>query len=273
MTNSFPTKQWIRKALMCTGASVLIIAVTLYLALPVLALFFRTTPELFLTSLSSPEVVSALTLSLETSIISLAVVVLVGTPFAYVHCRNQYPGKVLVDTLIDLPLVLPPAVAGVALLVLYGRTGIIGQGISLLGISVAFTTLAVIMAQVFVASPFYLRQAKSLFEQLDPAYEHAARTLGASPFRIFTRITLPLTAGGLVSGAVMTFGRALGEFGATIMFAGNLPGVTQTMPLAVYVGMEGNFMVGLTISIILVIISFAIMIAVRLLGTKEVCHA
>lgn len=266
-------KHRIRKALMCTGAAVLVIAVTLYLALPVLALFFRTTPQLFLTSLSSPEVISALALSLETSFISLAVIIFVGTPFAYVHCRNQYPGKVLVDTLIDLPLVLPPAVAGVALLVLYGRTGIIGQCISLLGLTVAFTTLAVIMAQIFVASPFYLRQAKSLFEQLDPAYEQAARTLGASPFRIFTRITLPLTAGGLVSGAVMTFGRALGEFGATIMFAGNLPGVTQTMPLAVYIGMEGNFAVGLTISIILVLISFAIMIAVRLLGTKEACHA
>jgi molybdate transport system permease protein len=143
----------------------------------------------------------------------------------------------------------------------------------MLGISVAFTTVAVIMAQIFVASPFYLRQAKSLFEQLDPAYEQAARTLGASPLRIFTRIILPLTAGGLVSGAVMTFGRALGEFGATIMFAGNLPGVTQTMPLAVYIGMEGNFPVGLTISIILVLISFAIMITVRLLGTREVCHA
>jgi molybdate transport system permease protein len=178
-----------------------------------------------------------------------------------------------VDTLIDLPLVLPPAVAGLALLVLYGRAGILGQYFSMLGISIAFTTLAVIMAQVFVASPFYVRQAKSLFEQLDPAYEQTARTLGASPLRIFTQITLPLTASGLVSGAVMTFGRALGEFGATIMFAGNLPGVTQTMPLAVYVGMEGNFMVGLTISIILVLISFAIMIAVRLLAAQEVTHA
>jgi molybdate transport system permease protein len=271
--NSLPQKKTIRRILTGIGAAALIISVTLYLALPVLALFFRTTPELFLSSLSCPEVISALTLSLVTSVISLAVVILLGTPFAYVHCRNQYPGKVLVDTLIDLPLVLPPAVAGVALLVLYGRVGILGQYFNILGVSLAFTTLAVIMAQIFVASPFYLRQAKSLFEQLDPAYEQTARTLGATQFAIFTRIILPLTAGGLVSGAVMTFGRALGEFGATIMFAGNLPGVTQTMPLAVYIGMEGNFTVGLTISIILVLISFAIMITVRLLGTKEVCHA
>ena len=143
----------------------------------------------------------------------------------------------------------------------------------MLGISIAFTTLAVIMAQIFVASPFYLRQAKSLFEQFDLSYEYTARTLGASPARTFLTVTLPLTAGGLVSGAVMTFGRALGEFGATIMFAGNLPGVTQTMPLAVYVGMEGNLTIGLTISILLVIISFGIMIAVRYLTHREASHA
>ena len=256
----------IKRIITCIGAAVLILSVTLYLFLPVAALFLRTTPDLFFSTLSTPEVMQALYLSLSTSVISLAIVILVGTPFAYVHSRNEYPGKVIVDTLIDLPLVLPPAVAGLALLVLWGRFGLLGHYFYLYGISIAFTTLAVIMAQVFVASPFYLRQAKSLFEQLDPAYEQTARTLGASPLRIFALITLPLTASGLISGAVMTFGRALGEFGATIMFAGNLPGVTQTMPLAVYVGLEGNLAVGLTISILLVIISFAIMIAVRLLA-------
>jgi molybdate transport system permease protein len=151
--------------------------------------------------------------------------------------------------------------------------GLLGQYFSLLGIPLAFTTIAVIMAQIFVASPFYLRQAKSLFEQFDLSYEFTARTLGASPFRTFMTITLPLTAGGLVSGAVMTFGRALGEFGATIMFAGNLPGVTQTMPLAVYVGMESNFNLGLTISILLVLISFTIMITVRLVTRNKVSYA
>jgi len=262
-----------RYILATIGAAVLVASVTLYLALPVLALFFRTTPELFLSSLSDPGVKSALYLSLFTSLISLSIVVIVGTPFAYIHCRNRYPGKVIVDTLIDLPLVLPPAVAGLALLVLYGRVGLIGRYLNMFGITLAFTTVAVIMAQIFVASPFYLRQAKSLFEQLDPAYEQTARTLGASPARVFATITIPLTTGGLVSGAVMTFGRALGEFGATIMFAGNLPGVTQTMPLAVYVGLEGNFNIGVTISILLVLISFAIMIAVRFLATREVYHA
>jgi molybdate transport system permease protein len=273
MTISFPGPGSYRRTLTTIGAAALVASVTLYLALPVAALFFRTTPDLFISSLSDPGVASALWLSLTTSVISLGIVILAGTPFAYVHCRNTYPGKIIVDTLIDLPLVLPPAVAGMALLVLYGRVGLIGRYFNLFGITLAFTTGAVIMAQIFVASPFYLRQAKSLFEQLDPSYERTARTLGASPLRIFATITFPLTASGLVSGAVMTFGRALGEFGATIMFAGNLPGVTQTMPLAVYVGMEGNFNVGLTISILLVLISFAIMIAVRFLASIEVRHA
>jgi molybdate transport system permease protein len=262
-----------RRTLVYCLAALLILVVTLYLALPVAGLFFRTTPELFWTSLSDPLVISALRLSLITSVISLGIVILIGTPFAYVHARSLYPGKVLVDTLIDLPLVLPPAVAGFALLVLYGRMGLLGQYFNMLGIPLAFTTIAVIMAQIFVASPFYLRQAKSLFEQFDQSYEHTARTLGASPLRTFMTITLPLTAGGLVSGAVMTFGRALGEFGATIMFAGNMPGVTQTMPLAVYVGMESNFNLGLTISILLVLMSFVIMLTVRLVTRNEVPHA
>jgi len=262
-----------RRKLTYLAAAILITGVTLYLALPILALFIRISPEMFYATVQDPAVINALWLSLYTTVITLAIVILVGTPFAYYHCRYSYPGKVIVDTLIDLPLVLPPAVAGVALLVLYGRVGLLGQYFNMFGIQLAFTTLAVIMAQIFVASPFYLRQAKSLFEQLDPAYEQTARTLGASSLRTMTLVTLPMTAGGLISGAVMTFGRALGEFGATIMFAGNLPGVTQTMPLAVYVGMQGNINVGLTISILLVIISFAIMIAVRLVQKKEAGHA
>lgn len=272
MTASY-AKTRITRVLACIGAGILIASVTFYLLLPIIALFFRTTPDLFITSLSDPEVISALSLSLTTSVISLAVVIIVGTPFAYIHCRHQYPGKMVVDTIIDLPLVLPPAVAGLALLVLYGRVGLVGKYAALLGVPLAFTTIAVIMAQIFVASPFYLRQAKSLFDQLDPAYELTARTLGASPVRVFMQVVIPLTAGGLVSGAVMTFGRALGEFGATIMFAGNLPGVTQTMPLAVYVNMAGDFNIGLTISILLVLISFAIMIAVRLIARREAFHA
>ena len=262
-----------RHSITLLAAGIVIAGVTLYLALPVLALLIRIPPGQFIATLQDPGVTSALWLSLFTTCITLVIVILIGTPFAYFHSRYSYPGKVIVDTLIDLPLVLPPAVAGVALLVLYGRVGLLGGYFNMFGIQLAFTTLAVIMAQIFVASPFYLRQAKSLFEQLDPAYEQTARTLGASSLRILTMVTVPMTAGGLVSGAVMTFGRALGEFGATIMFAGNLPGVTQTMPLAVYVEMESNVNVGLTISILLVIISFAIMISVRLIQKREADRA
>ena len=150
------------------AAGILIAAVTLYLALPIVALFLQMTPGLFFATLNNPDVVSALWLSLFTTCITLTIVVLVGTPFAYFHSRYSYPGKMIVDTLIDLPLVLPPAVAGVALLVLWGRVGILGMYLNMYGITIAFTTLAVIMAQIFVASPFYLRQAKSLFEQVLP---------------------------------------------------------------------------------------------------------
>jgi molybdate transport system permease protein len=267
--------KWVlsRRMLAPLGVAVLILSVILYLALPVLALFLRTTPELFSASLGDPQVASALWLSLLTSLATISVVVLLGTPFAFFHSRSRYPGKALVDTFIDLPLVLPPAVAGLGLLLLYGRTGLIGRFLDLFGITIAFSTLAVIMAQIFVASPFYIRQAKALFEQLDPAYEQTARTLGAPPLRVFLGITVPLTANGLVSGAVMSFARALGEFGATIMFAGNLPGVTQTMPLAVYGGLEGNFNIGITISILLVILSFAIMAAIRYFAGREASHA
>lgn len=260
-----------------TGTTILAVAliavVTLYLFLPVVALFFWTTPELFYTALQDPVVIQALILSLVTSGATLLIVMAIGTPAMFFHSRNQYPGKNIIDTIIDLPLVLPPAVAGVALLILWGRIGILGKYLNLIGIDIGFTTIAVIMAQIFVASPFYLRQAKSLFEQLDPSYEATARTLGASPLRTFTTITLPLTAAGLVSGIVMTFARALGEFGATIMFAGNLPGVTQTMPLAVYTAMQGDYNVAIAVSIILVIISVVIMLATRLLAKRRVGNA
>lgn len=264
-----PRLALIKKRLPLVGVGILIAAVTLYLFLPILALFLRISPDMFFQTLQDPNVISALWLSLFTTVITLIIVIVIGTPFAYFHSRYSYPGKVVVDTLIDLPLVLPPAVAGVALLMLYGRVGLLGRYFNMVGIQIAFTTLAVIMAQIFVASPFYLRQAKSLFEQLDPAYEQTSRTLGASSVRTLFLVTLPMTTSGLISGAVMTFGRALGEFGATIMFAGNVPGTTQTMPLAVYVGMQGDVYVGLTISILLVIISFAIMIAVRLIQKRE----
>ena len=243
--------------------------VAAYLALPIAGLFLHVNPALFLSSLTERKVTDALVLSLTTSAAAMVVIVLIGTPAAYFHSRLDYPGKSLVDIIIDLPLVLPPAVAGLALLLMYGRMGLIGRYLHLFGIDIAFTVLAVIMAQIFVASPFYLRQAKALFGQLDPSYEQTARSLGASPLFIFVTIVLPLTLEGLLSGLVMTFARALGEFGATIMVAGNLPGVTQTMPLAIYGAMQGDFETAVTISILLVLISFGIMAVIGLITKKR----
>jgi len=246
----------------------LILIVCLFLSLPLIALLLRVTPDLLVTYIPNETVQKALWLSLATSTITMAIVIIIGTPAAYFHSRSHYLGKFFVDTLIDLPLVLPPAVAGLALLLLFGRTGLLGRYMNVIGIDIAFTTVAVVLAQIFVSSPFYIRQAKALFEQLDPAYEETAKTLGSSSLRTFLFIILPLCATGLTSGAIMTFARALGEFGATIMFAGNLPGVTQTMPLAIYAAMQGDFDVAITISVLLVAISLTIMLTVKLLTEK-----
>ncbi len=246
-----------------------LIILVLYLALPLISLFFRTTPELIIESLHEPIVVKSLILSIITTIVTTFIILIIGTPVGFIQSRYQYPGKQVIDTLIDLPLVLPPAVAGFALLLLWGRMGLLGQFLSPFGITIPFTTLAVVFAQIFVAAPLYIRQARSLFTQLDPAYEEVAATLGAGPFRIFYTITLPLCDFGLVSGAIMSFARALGEFGATIMFAGNLAGVTQTMPLAIYTAMQRDFNSAITISILLIAISLFVMLSVRFISGGE----
>jgi molybdate transport system permease protein len=173
-----------------------------------------------------------------------------------------------VDTITDIPAVLPPAVAGLALLMAFGRRGVVGQYFNVLGIDIAFTTLAVVLAQVFVSSPFYIRQARISFQSVDSEFEDTARTMGSSRLNTFLRISLPLASSGLISGAIMAWARALGEFGATIMFAGNMPGRTQTMPLAIYSSFEGNIGPALSISIILVAISFGVILSVKLLGRR-----
>lgn len=243
-----------------------LILLFLYLTLPLLALFLKTTPEKILLTLTEPVVIQSLMLSLITTIITTIVLVIIGTPVAFIQSRYPYPGKKIVDTFIDLPLVLPPAVAGLALLLLWGRMGILGKYLAVFGFTIPFTTLAVVMSQIFVASPLYIRQARSLFTQLEKGYEEVASTLGAGPFRVFCTITLPLCSYGLISGAIMAFARALGEFGATIMFAGNLPGVTQTMPLAIYTAMQKDVNAAVTISLLLVGISLALMLMVRVLS-------
>ncbi len=243
----------------------LLILAVAFIALPVASLFLKSPLDATVRSMQDPVVIDALRLSLTTSTLTVLVVVLIGTPIAYVNARFHYPGKTIADSLIDLPVIMPPAVAGIALLMAFGRMGILGHYLSPFGISIAFTTLAVIMAQVFVSSPFYIRQAKTSFEDLDMAFENAARTLGASRLFTFFHVILPMTLNGLVSGAIMAFARSLGEFGATIMFAGNFQGRTQTMPLAIYTAMQGDLDVSLCLAMILVAISFLVIALVKAL--------
>jgi molybdate transport system permease protein len=252
------------------GLALLLTLAMAFIALPVIALFLRSPLETTIESLHDPVVLDALRLSLTTSTITTITVVIIGTPIAYVSARFHYFGKELADSLIDLPVIMPPAVAGIALLMAFGRMGIVGHHLSGLGISIAFTTLAVIIAQVFVSSPFYIRQAKTSFEDVDLAFENAARTLGASRIYTFFHVILPIAVNGLISGTIMAFARSLGEFGATIMFAGNFQGRTQTMPLAIYTAMQGDLDVSLCLAIILVAFSFMVIFLVKTLMRRRV---
>jgi len=250
-----------------TVAIVIISAVVLlFLALPVFAIIERALEKTDVFDVaSSARVTEALRLSFETTAISLALVIAFGTPLAYWLARTKFPGHEVLDALIDLPIVLPPAVGGLGLLMAFGRNGIVGSSLHDIGIDLAFTTAAVVMAQTFVASPFYIRAAKAGFEAIDRDLEDVAQTLGSSRAGVFFRVAVPAAMPALMAGAVMAWARALGEFGATIMFAGSFPGRTQTVPLAVYRSLETGVDVPLALSAILVVISFAVLLAFRLL--------
>jgi molybdate transport system permease protein len=235
----------------------------LFLALPLLAIFLRTPPERLLLNLSNPQVLQAISLSFLTTLITLGITIIFGTPVAYLLARYQFPFRKALDTLLDLPTVLPPSVAGVALLMAFGRRGLIGNWLDEWGIHIAFTQAAVVLAQTFVAAPFFVKAAMLGFASVDKDLEQAAALDGASRPQIFRFVTLPLVWTALLSGAVMTWARALGEFGATIIFAGNFPGRTQTMPLAIYLGFELNLDVALTLSVILVGCSFVVLMVVK----------
>ncbi len=249
------------------GAAVILV---LFLAVPLAALVGRATSETQgLTPQAARTLRQALTLSAVTSVITLGIVVALGTPLAYLLARRRFRGSRLVDTLVDLPIVLPPAVAGIALLVAFGRRGVVGRWLGEVGISVGFTTAAVVLAQIFVAVPFFVRAANSGFIRVDPDLEAAAADLGASPARVFWTVTLPLARPGLAAGAVLAWARALGEFGATIMFAGNFPGRTQTMPLAIYGRFgAGDLQSALLLSLVLLVASMLVLLGIRLLGSR-----
>ena len=230
----------------------------LFIGLPILALLVRAgQQEGFLAGLTGPLVLQALRLTIVTSVISLVIVVVAGTPFAFLLARRGPTSRLLrvVDAFVELPIVLPPVVAGVAMLMAFGRNGLLGPFLSSLGIAIPFTTVAVVFAQIFVAAPFYIRAARIGFAGVDPAYEEVSQTLGVSPWRTFWRLTLPMAWPALLTGATLAWARAVSEFGATIMFAGNLTGRTQTMPLAIMTTMESSLGAALALATVMLAMS------------------
>jgi molybdate transport system permease protein len=249
-------------------AAVLVAALAIavaFLTLPIVAIFWEVGLRGLADGLRSDVAQDALRVTLKTNAISMALILGIGTPAAYFLATRRFRGRALVVTILELPLVLPPAVAGIGLLAAFGRLGLLGERLDSLGISIAFTQVAVVLAITFVASPFYIRPAIAAFEAVDRTMLDASRTLGAGPAKTFWRVALPLAAGGLVAGAAVAFARGVGEFGATIMFAGSLQGVTQTVSLAIYQEFDVNLSVALAISALLVVVSGALLLAVKAL--------
>lgn len=237
----------------------------LFLTIPLVSIFVRISPVDLFSRLGDRAAVDALVVSLETSAIAQAAILVLGTPAAYLLATRRFRGRSLVLSLIELPLVLPPAVAGLALLAAFVPSGPLGHALGPTGVSVPLTRAAVVLAVVLVASPFYVRQAVAAFEAVDSNLLDAARTLGARPARVFRRVAVPLALGGLGAGATLAFARGLGEFGATIMFAGSLQGRTQTLPLMIYAQLgTGSFDVALAVGALLVLVSLAILLTTKL---------
>ncbi len=251
---------------------VLSLPLLIFTALPLLALLIRSNPAQWLASLSQEAVRQAIGLSTSTTLVTLALTFLFGTPVAYWLAQKESFVTRLVDSLVDLPTILPPSVAGLALLMAFGRRGLAGEGLSALGIQIAFTPVAVILAQLFVASPYYIRAAAVGFARIDAELKQSAALDGANNWEIFRYVVVPLAGATLLSGGVMAWARALGEFGATIIFAGNFPGRTQTMPLAIYLGFEMNIDVALTLSVILLLCSFLTLLIVKGLLKRDWHH-
>jgi molybdate transport system permease protein len=250
------------------AVTALVALLVAFLGLPVAVLVVRAVAGgALVAAVGDPVVLEALSLSLATTAVSLVLTVLLGTPFAYVLARRRFRGSSVLETIVDLPIVLPPSVAGLALLLVFGRRGLVGPSLEVVGLTIPFTTVAVVLAQVFVAAPFFVRSARAGFAAVDRDLEDAARVDGAAEHQVFRWITAPLAGAALAAGLVMSWARALGEFGATIMFAGNIAGRTQTLPLVVY----GEFGAGeldasIAAASILVVAAFGVLVAVRLLG-------
>jgi len=235
-----------------------------FFILPLLGLLLRAPWRDAARSLTEPDTLQALKLSLVASLSATGIALVLGVPMAWIYARVEFPGRAVVRALTTLPMVLPPVVGGIALLLAFGRRGLLGSWLdSTFGITLPFTTAGVVMAETFVAMPFLILTVEAGLRSMDRRYEEAARTLGANRWRVFTRVTLPLIAPSLFAGAVLCWARALGEFGATITFAGNFPGITQTMPLAVYLLLETNQEASFILSLVLLLISLLVLIGLR----------
>jgi len=250
-------------------ARVVVVALALaFLFVPLIAVFVAVPPAQALRDLTTTTAVTALSLSLRTTALAVIAIVLAGTPLAYWLSRARFRGKRLLEAAVQMPIVVPPAVAGVGLLLVFGRRGMLGPALETMHLSVAFTTAAVVIAQAFVAGPFYVVAARQAFDAIDADLIAVSRTLGASPLRAFLRVELPLAAPGILAGAALSWARALGEFGATMLFAGNLPGVTQTLPLAIYTALDSGIDVAVAMAALLLFAAFGLLLLIRLLDWR-----
>lgn len=240
-----------------------------FFALPLISLIYRSIAPDFFANALSKQAFQALKLSLVTSTISTLVAVLLGTPLAYLLARWKFRFKSWLELILDLPIVLPPSVAGLALLIAFGRRGLFGAFLNEIGLSIPFTTTAVIMAQLFVAGPLFVRSARIGFAHVDKQLEESAYVEGANQWQLFYEVMIPIAIRALASGAILTWTRALGEFGATILFAGNLEGVTQTMPIAIYIGFERNLGVAMALSVVLILVSVILLMITKQLDKEE----
>jgi molybdate transport system permease protein len=236
----------------------------LFIGIPLASLLLYESPATIWAILQEPETLEAIEISVITTSISTCLAVVFGLPVAYILARLHFQGRSLIETVVTLPTVLPPVVAGIALLLTFGRMGLLGYYLNILGITIPFTTTAVIMAQIFVAAPFFINSARAGLEQFDWRYEQAAYTLRATPRYTFFHIVLPLIRPALLSGIGQTWARALGEFGATITFAGNFAGVTQTLPTAVYIAAESDLDHAIALAVVLLAISFGLLFTLRI---------
>ena len=252
-----------RDAVLRVATTAAAVALVAFLALPFVALLLRASPGQLVARLGDPVVLGALRLSLVTSVAATAIVALLGLPLAWLLATRDFPGKRIVEVVVDLPMVLPPTVAGFALLMAFGRMGLAGHALAALGVSIPFTTAAVVLAQVFMAAPFFVGPARAGIAAVDARLVEAAATLGASETTTLRRVVLPLAMPSIAAGLAMSGARALGEFGATITFAGNLPGTTQTMPLAVYVALQSDLDAAVVLSVLLLAMAFGLLLGLR----------